>query len=246
MPIAVINYNTNCHGTLGCEPSRRFHGRIPFNTLDHKLGLNPNAKVFPTTDIADEFQRRTQILMDSTKRTIMQCYLKYKENCDRKVKAAPLHQHDYCFILQHIADHQVSKIPFRGYRSVVPYIVEKVLPDKNYIVRKLNSNTTQFLHRTRLRNFEPNTFLQDIKPEGNMQPDDDIIITQDDLYVITWETNFGEFLNPYREDTIPARPDGVDTSKNPTDDASTQDKIFTDVDFRSNGLHEEENPVSTD
>ena len=69
LPLVVLNYNTTYHATLGCEPSRMFHGRIPYNILDHKLGLNPNPKVLPTTDFADEFQRRTQILLDSTKKT---------------------------------------------------------------------------------------------------------------------------------------------------------------------------------
>ena len=115
----------------------------------------------------------------------MQSYLKYKEYFDRKAKAAPLKQNDYCFILQPIADHQGSKIPFREYQWTGPYIVEKVLPNENYIVRKLNSNKTQLLHRIRLRKYEPNTVLQDIKPEGNLHPDDEIIIPQDDLYVIT-------------------------------------------------------------
>ena len=63
------------------------------------------------------------------------------------------------------------------------------------MVRKLNSNKTQVLHRIRLRKYEPNTVLQDIRPEGNLQLDGEIIIPQDDLYVITWETKFGEF--PY-------------------------------------------------
>ena len=65
LPLAVLNYNTTYHATLG--ESRIFHGRIPYNILDHKLGLNPNPKVLPTKDFADEFQRRTQILLDSTK-----------------------------------------------------------------------------------------------------------------------------------------------------------------------------------
>ena len=92
LPLAVLNYITTYHATLGCEPSKIFHGRIPYNILDHKVGLNPNPKVLPTTDFADEFQRRTQILIDSKKKNIMQCYLKFKETNDRKVKAAPLKQ----------------------------------------------------------------------------------------------------------------------------------------------------------
>ena len=238
LPLAVLNYNTTYHATLGCEPSRIFHGRIPYNILDHKLGLNPNPKVPPTTDFADEFQRRTQILLDSTKKNIMQSYLKYKEYYDRKAKAAPLNENDYCFILQPIADHQGSKIPFREYRWTGPYIVERVLPNENYIVRKLNSNKTQILHRIRLRKYEPHTVLQDIRPEGNLQPDDEIIIPQDDLYVITWETNFGEFLDFDEKAITPTRPSAADTSTGLADDASTPDENFTDVDLWSTEPHE--------
>ena len=238
LPLAVLNYNTTYHATLGCEPSRIFHGRIPYNILDHKLGLNPNPKVLPTTDFADEFHRRTQILLDSTKKNIMQSYLKYKEYYDRKAKAAPSKQNDYCFILQPIADHQGSKIPFREYRWTGPYIVERVLPNENYIVRKLNSNKTQILHRIRLRKYEPHTVLHDIRPEGNLQPDDEIIIPQDDLYVITWETNFGEFPDSDEKAIIPTRPSAADTSTGLADGASTPNEIFTDVDLRSTEPHE--------
>ena len=168
----------------------------------------------------------------------MQSYLKYKEYYDRKAKTAPLQQNDYCFILQPIADHQGSKIPFREYRWIGPYVVEKVLPNENYIVRKLNSNKTQILHRIRLRKYEPNTVLQDIRPEGNLQPDDEIVIPQDDLYVITWETSFGEFPNSADEITLPISQDGPGTFNNTGNDALTPDEIFTDVDLRSTGPQE--------
>ena len=86
----------------------------------------------------------------------MQSYSKYKEYYDRKAKASPLKQNDYCFILQPLADHQGSKIPFREFRWIGPYVIEQALPNENYIVRKLNSNKTQILHRIRLRKYEPN------------------------------------------------------------------------------------------
>ena len=41
----------------------------------------------------------------------MQPYLKYKGYYDRKAKAAPLHEKDYCFVLQPKTDSQGSKIP---------------------------------------------------------------------------------------------------------------------------------------
>ena len=38
LPLDVLNYNTTYHSCIGCEPSKEFHGRIPHNVLDHKLG----------------------------------------------------------------------------------------------------------------------------------------------------------------------------------------------------------------
>ena len=81
----------------------------------------------------------------------MQSYIKYKNNIDKKAKASPLKEKDYCFILQPKADHQRSKIPFRDFCWIGPCLVENVLPKNNYIVRKLNTNKTQILHRIRLR-----------------------------------------------------------------------------------------------
>ena len=150
LPLDVLNYNTTYHSSDGCEPSKVFHGRIPYNVLGHKLGNNPNKNILPTTDFAEELQQRTQILIDQTKKNIMQSYLKYKEHYDRKAKAAPLQEKDYCFLLQPKADNQGSKIPFRDFRWTGPHVVQKNLPNNNYIVRRLNTNKTQILHRIRL------------------------------------------------------------------------------------------------
>ena len=94
LPLAVLNYNTTYHSSIGCEPSKVFHGRIPFNVLDHKLGNNPNQNFLPTTEFAEEVQQRAQILIDQIKKNIMQSYLKYKDYYDRKAIAAPLKDKD--------------------------------------------------------------------------------------------------------------------------------------------------------
>ena len=62
------NYNTTYHSSIECEPSKVFHGRIPFNVLDHNLGNNPNKNFLPTTEFAEEVQQRTQILINQTKK----------------------------------------------------------------------------------------------------------------------------------------------------------------------------------
>ena len=76
-----------------------------------------------------------------------------------------------------------------------------------------------------------------------MQPHDDIIIPQDDLYVLTWETTFGEFPDSTEETANPTRLDPADTPNGVVDNASPPDEIFTDVDLRSTGPHQSDNPV---
>ena len=121
----------------------------------------------------------------------MQSYIKYKEYYDRKAKAAPPKENNYCFVLQPKADHQGSKIPFREYHWVGPFIVQKVLPNENYIVRRLNTNETQILHRICLKTFVLNNRLWAISEKS---ADEEIVIPEDDLYTMTWETNFGDQL----------------------------------------------------
>ena len=194
LPIPILNYNTTYHSSIDCEPSRVFHGRVPHNKLDHKLGLRLNPNIAPTTDFAEELLRRTKILFGKTKKNVMQSYIKYKRYYDKKAKASPLKEMDYCFILQPKADHQGSKIPFRDFRWTGPYLVEKVLPNNKCIVRKLNTNKTQILHRNRFRKYNPEKPPEDNYQESQWQVDDNIVVPQDDLYTIAWEAEFGGHL----------------------------------------------------
>ena len=206
----MLNYNIIYHSSIGCEPSKVFHGRIPFNVLDHKLGNNPNKKFLPTTEFAEEVQQRTQILIVQTKKNIMQSYLKYKDYYDRKTKAAPLKEKDSYFVLQPNADSQASKIPFREYRWIGSSVALTVLSNDNYIVRRLNSNKTQILLCIRLKNFVPNAPLENNNDGEKLQPDNEIVIPQDDLYTISWEVDFEyEFFEPrknYWTDVATRRP----------------------------------------
>ena len=131
----------------------------------------------------------------------MQSYLKYKAYYHRKAKASPLETTDYGYILNTKADTQATKIPFREFRWQGLYKVEKVLPNNNYIVRRLGTNKTQLLHRIRLRKFTPQAPLADIfVRESDWQKDDQMPVAHDDLYAQSWNTNFGP--NPF-EDSPP-------------------------------------------
>ena len=77
-------------------------------------------------------------------------------------------------------------------------------------------------------------------PEGNLQRGDKIVIPQDDLCVITWETNSGEFPNSNEEFTIPTLFNAADNSNSLGDDTSLPGEIFTDMNVWSTGTHENE------
>ena len=138
LPSATLNYSTTYQSSIGCESSKVFYGSITHNVLDHKLGNNPDKKFLPTTEFAEVVQQRMQILINQTKKTIMQSYQKYNDYYDRKAEAAPPKEKEYCFILQPKADSQASKTPFRE-------IFQKVLSSDKYNVRRVNTNKTQVL-----------------------------------------------------------------------------------------------------
>ena len=138
----------------------------------------------------------------------MQSYIKHKRYYDKKAIVSPIKEKDYCFILQSKADHQRSKIPFPDFRWIGPYLVEKALPNNNYIVRKLNTNKTQILHRIHLRNYNPEKSAEDNYQEAKWQIDDNIVVPEDNLYTIAWEAEFGGHL--FDISIIYTNPDAID------------------------------------
>ena len=68
-------------------------------------------------------------------------------------------------------------------------------------MRRLNTNKTQILHRIRLKKFAPNAPLEDKYDGEKLQPDNEIVVPQDDLYTISWEVDFEyELFEPRKDD----------------------------------------------
>ena len=91
------------------------------------------------------------------------------------------------------------------------------------------------MHRIRLKKFVPNQPLEDNFREQRLQPDEEIVIPEDDLYIITWETDFGEQLTTRGRDPIPtslpngeqpnaAEPIPTDVDENEADYIITRDE----------------------
>ena len=189
--IAVLNYNTSYHSSIGCEPSRVFHGRIPYNILDLKMGIRPQKIPSPNSEIAQDVLEQTETIFQDVRTNSMQAYIKYKAYYDKKANASKLKQSDNVYILQRKADHQGSKIPFTDFRWIGPYIIEKVLPNNNYVLRNIGTNKTKILHRMRLRQFTPRQPIPDIPATPcEWQPDPEVIIKHDDLYARAWECEY--------------------------------------------------------
>ena len=93
--------------------------------------------------------------------------------------------------MQPKADHQGSKIPFTEFRWVGPYIIEKVLPNNNYLVRKIGTNKTQVLHRMRMRQFTSRQPPADIRVKlQEYKYDPEVSPNHDDLYARAWECDY--------------------------------------------------------
>ena len=62
-----------------------------------------------------------------------------------------------------------------------PFVIQKALSNDSYIVRRLNTNKTQILHRIRTKKFVPNALLADKYDGEKLQPDNEIVLPQDNL-----------------------------------------------------------------
>ena len=66
--IAVLKYNTSYHASIGCEPSRVFHGRIPYNILDLKMGIRPQKIPPPDSQVAQDVLEQTETIFQDVRK----------------------------------------------------------------------------------------------------------------------------------------------------------------------------------
>ena len=222
--IAVINYNTTYHETLGCEPYTVFHGRILYNVLDLKLGIKPKWKTTPNSDRAEQLQKLIDEVRATAKDNIMQSYLKYKKDYDHKASAAPLKVNDYCYILNPKADNQSTKFAFQDCIWTGPYIVIKVLSNNNYTIRKIGTRYTQTLHRIRIRPYLPEQRMPDVTVRSDEYlPDPDVKVSHNEWYAVSWEMDFGTHIDEHETTKSAEANQQVETQKitNTNDEMTT-------------------------
>ena len=189
--IAVLNCNTCYHTSIGCEPSRIFHGRLPYKILNSKMGIRPKQLPVPASQIAQDVLDQTEMIHQDVLKNSIQAFIKYKAYYDKKANVSKLKEADYVYVLQPKSDHQGSKNPFRGFLWIGPYIFENVLPNNNYLERKIGTNKAQVLHRMRMRQLTPHQPPAEIRITPQVyKPDPDVSLKHDDLYARAWECDY--------------------------------------------------------
>ena len=96
--IAVLNNNTSYHASIGCEPSKKIHGRIPYNVLDFKLGIPPHQAPVHTPQIAQDVLDQKKMIHQNVRKNAMQAYINYGASYDKKANTSKLKEADYVFV----------------------------------------------------------------------------------------------------------------------------------------------------
>ena len=99
--------------------------------------------------------------------------MKYKKYYDQKASAKPIPEKSFCLLLNPKLLEQSTVIASQVQKWLPLYKVEKVLTDSNYIIRKVNTNYTQCVHRIRLKPIQPSETPEDLEVINpvNFQPD---------------------------------------------------------------------------
>ena len=123
---------------------------------------------------------------------------KKQELCQFKKK-------NYLYILQPKLDNHGSKIAIRYIRWIGPYVIEKVIPNNNYVVRRINTNKPHILHRISSRECNCDRPLDDSSKNEKLQRDKEITNPPDDLYTTEWEKEFKPMFDnpiPYQDPKV--------------------------------------------
>ena len=86
--IAVLNYTTSNHTSIGYEPGRVVHGRVLYQISDFKLGVRPQQAPIPTSQFAQKVRDQTQMIYQDVCRNAVQAYINYKADYDKRAKAS--------------------------------------------------------------------------------------------------------------------------------------------------------------
>ena len=159
---AVFAHNTTYNPKTRCCPAELFHGHSP----DKPVELRFNSKSVRTEELrfgmTRQLQDRLLALYKLQHENLLDRYIKQKEYHDKKANAQPLPVHSFCMLLNPLYDTQTQHLHKMQPRWIPTYRVERRLDNENYLIRRVGTNFTQFVHRNRLRAFRPRYQVKDL------------------------------------------------------------------------------------
>ena len=190
--IEFPNYNTSYHASFRCEQSSVFHGRIPHNVPEIKLGIRPEQAFILIWQIDQDFPDQTEMISHDVCKSFIQANIKNKSYQGKKANAPKLKHADYVYVSQPKADRQESEIAFTAFRWLDSHVIENVLPNKKYLVRGTGTNKTQALHRMLIRQFTHQQNLPDLQITPQERKHDPKVSTEHaDLFARASEYDYG-------------------------------------------------------
>ena len=125
------------------------------------------------SDFVNELQDAMMQKFEQNKEKLTTAYLKYKKYYDQKASAKPIPEKSFCSLLNPKLLEQSTVIASQVQKWLPLYKVEKVLTDSNYIIRKVNTNYTQCVHRIRMKPIKPSEIPEDLEviDPADFQPD---------------------------------------------------------------------------
>ncbi len=172
LSLTTYEYNTTYHTTIGSTPTQIFHGREPIRPLDVRFNgklAREHAKSFDDQTNLDQHMA----LYDKARENSILNFKSYRSYYDRKAKANPLSQDDFCFLLHPKLSKQNDALAIDECRWISLFEIVQVLTHSNYLIRRVNTTLTQVVHRIRLRKYVPPSLPVDIciTQETQFEPD---------------------------------------------------------------------------
>ena len=161
--LATFIHNTSYHSAIGCSPTVHFHGPEPIKQLELRFNNTLIERFSPNSEYVIALQDAKNKKLSETKFKLTEIYNKYRDYYDCKAEAKPLALFSYCLLLNPKLTTQ-SEFASQSLPIWLPlYRVEKILINSNYIIREIDANYTQCVHRIRLRPVTPQDRIDDLR-----------------------------------------------------------------------------------
>ena len=103
------------------------------------MGIHSQKMPASNSQFTQDVLKETETIFKDVPVKAMQIFMKYKAYYGKKNQRLKKKQSDFICALQPKSDQQGSKVPFTDFPCIGPYIIKMVLPNDNYLVRKIGT-----------------------------------------------------------------------------------------------------------